>query len=172
MEGNEFQYDAIVVWEDYVFIIECKNRSILNTTTNSMKDFVEKADDYIQQIKRLEEFYKDNIGIFNEKLKIDLNGKNIVPVVLNALPFSLDSDIEGVYFLDYSILSKFFETKKLGKRNLATNELEEVFFDWWSGETPKANDLYEVIKSPFQITTEMDNIKINHNFYEIGGFYF
>lgn len=172
VDGNEFQYDAIVVWEEYVFIIECKNRSILNTTTNSMKDFVKKADDYIQQVKRLEEFYKSNISIFNEKFKMNLNGKNVVSVVLNALPFSLDSDTEGVYFLDYSILSKFFETKKLGKRNLSTNELEEIVFDWWSGETPKANDLYEVIKSPFQITSEIENIEINHNFFEIGDFLF
>lgn len=172
VKGDEFQYDAIVVWEEYVFIIECKNRSILDSTTNSMKNFSEKMDQYIKQVSRLERFYRNNISIFQKEFNIDLKNKKIMPIILNALPFSLGSDIEGIYFLDYSILSKFFETKKLGKRNLETNELEEVVCDWWSGDIPKANDLYEVVKSPFQVTTEMDNIKVNYNFIEIGGFLF
>ncbi|WP_171254315.1 nuclease-related domain-containing protein, partial [Acinetobacter venetianus] len=82
-QDGEFQYDAIIEWDKYIFIIECKNRSIPNTTAMSLKDFQEKSNEHIDQVSRL----RRGLITYPEEHSIDIKDKIIIPILLNSLPF-------------------------------------------------------------------------------------
>ena len=51
-KGEDYQYDAIVVWEEYIFIFEVKNRSISNCRTSNLINLDSKLEDYLNQTLR------------------------------------------------------------------------------------------------------------------------
>jgi hypothetical protein len=53
INGEQYQFDIIVEWDDYIFLFECKNRSIPNTMPTSISNFREKIDEYLYQVNRL-----------------------------------------------------------------------------------------------------------------------
>ena len=159
INNEEYEYDCIVVWEEFIFLFELKNRAFPNQTTHSMVDFYEKSESFIVQINRQLKGFKENIKIFNELFGMDLSDKTIVPVILSAFPICFNSDINGVYFYDYSTLSKFFEGKLIGKKNQKTEEIEMAVHSQWIGDSPCARDLFNSISQPFQLLTELEKIE-------------
>lgn len=154
---GEFQYDAIIEWENHIFIIECKNRSIPDTTAMSIKDFREKSEKYINQLLRLKR------GLLNhpKQHNINLNDKVIVPILLNSLPFSLDYKISGIYFLDFSSFSKFFKSKDLYLSSAFKGDIENVkiIHKNWSSDKPCIDDFIKYIENPFHVSQLKSNIK-------------
>lgn len=167
-KGEDYQYDAIVVWEEYIFIFEVKNRSISNCRTSNLINLDSKLEDYLNQTLRLKKAFIENIEIFNKKFDEDLSKKNIVSIVLNALPFSLDFEYENVYFIDFSLLSKFFNQKNIGKRNLKTGEIVEISHSQWKSDKPTAKDLFNAIEYPFQLIDQLKYLKNKRVFTVVG----
>lgn len=156
-QDGEFQYDAIIEWDKYIFIIECKNRSIPNTTAMSLKDFQEKSNEYIDQVSRL----RRGFITYPEEHGIDIKGKIIIPILLNSLPFSLDYTISDIYFLDFSSFSKFFKSKNLYLRSVFKGNVENVkiIHTNWSSDKPCIEDFIRFIENPFQVSQLKSNIK-------------
>lgn len=163
-----YQYDAIVVWEEYIFIFEVKNRSISNCRTSNLINLDSKLEDYLNQTLRLKKAFIENIEFFNKKFGEDLSDKKIVSIVLNALPFSLDFEYGDVYFLDFSLLSKFFNQKHIGKRNLKTGEIVEISHSQWESDKPTAKDLFNAIERPFQLIDQLKYLKNKKMFVIVG----
>lgn len=167
-KDGEFQYDVLIEWENYIFIIECKNRSIPNTTAMSLKDFREKSNEYIKQILRLKE------GLLNhpKQHNINLNNKIIVPILLNSLPFSLDYSISEIYFLDLSCFSAFFNNKNLYLQSSFQGEIkkEHIVHTNWSSDKPSVDDFLNFIKSPFHVSQLKSCIREHTTFHRIGNY--
>lgn len=165
---GEFQYDAIMEWDDYIFIIECKNRSIPNTTAMSIKDFQEKSNEYINQISRL----KRGLISYPKEHNIDLKDKTIVPILLNSLPFSLDYATSGIYFLDFSCFSKFFTSQDMHLQSAYQGEIknEQLVHKNWSSDKPSVQDFLRFINNPFQVDQLKSCIKVHSTTHEIGNY--
>lgn len=165
---GEYQYDVVMEWDDYIFIIECKNRSIPNTTAMSIKDFQEKSQEYINQISRL----KRGLISYPKEHSIDLKDKTIVPILLNSLPFSLDYAISGIYFLDFSCFSKFFTSQDMHLQSAYQGEIknEQLVHKNWSSDKPSVQDFLRFIKNPFQVDQLKSCIKVHSTTHEIGNY--
>ena len=156
-QDGEFQYDAIIEWDKYIFIIECKNRSIPNTTAMSLKDFQEKSNEYIDQVLRL----RRGLTTYPEEHGIDIKDKIIIPILLNSLPFSLDYTISDIHFLDFSSFSKFFKSKNLYLRSVFKGNVANVkiIHTNWASDKPCIEDFIRFIENPFQVSQLKSNIK-------------
>lgn len=165
---GEFQYDAIIEWENYIFIIECKNRSTPDTTAMSLKDFKEKSEKYINQLLRL----RRGLLSYPEKHNINIKDKIIVPILLNSLPFSLDYTISDIYFLDFSSFSKFFQSKDLYMKSAFKGEVknEKIIHSNWSSDKPCIEDFIRFIENPFHVSQLKSNIKKITTTHTIGNY--
>lgn len=165
-EKPQYQYDAILEWDDYIFIIECKNRSIATTESISLNQFEKKIDDYITQVNRLES------GLIKNKNKhnINIKGKNIIKLVLNSLPFALDYAIENTYLIDYSSFSRFFSSKQICLEKISTpNHFKIPVYTLWTGSKPTAQDFINYLNHPPQVLYVKNKIKpyeTSHNLME------
>lgn len=165
---GEFQYDAIIEWENHIFIIECKNRSIPDTTPMSLKDFKEKSEKYINQLLRL----KRGLLSYPKEHNINIKDKIIVPILLNSLPFSLDYTVSDIYFLDFSSFSKFFKSKNLYMKSAFKGEVknEKIIHSNWSFDKPCIEDFIRFIENPFHVSQLKSNIKEFTTTHTIGNY--
>ena len=112
---KELEIDLIALWDDTLFVFECKFYSLPSENARHQFDFctnqVDAADQLLRKVKAIE---KDR-SIVERALGVgsDAEWSEIVPVVLNGMPFSLPGIIHGVYYMDYSSLERFFESGKL-----------------------------------------------------------
>lgn len=166
---EQYQFDAIMEWGDYVFIIECKNRSIPTTDYISLNQFDEKLIEYIKQVDRLE------YGLFKNPKKhgINLVNKKILKIVLNSLPFSLDYPINNIYLTDYSCFSRFFSSKEICLERMSEQnqvEVEKVVQTLWSGNEPTPEDFIKYLTAPPQVTYIKSKIKSYMSTHKIGDY--
>ncbi|MEG1313762.1 MAG: hypothetical protein RSD40_05560 [Bacilli bacterium] len=148
INGEQYQFDILIEWDDLIFIFECKNRSIPNTSPTSLSNFREKIDEYTHQVNRL----KNGLIQHSKDFSIDISSKKIVSVILNSLSFSLDFNIDGVVFTDFSIISRFFSERYLTKNIIDRGDIKkENIYDQWNGELPRAIDFLNFISVPFQV---------------------
>lgn len=162
----EYQYDLVVVWGDYVFVVECKNQSLSNRHPVRAYYFELQMASYGEQVKRLAEALKSHPAILRERMGIDTEGKTIVPCVLNSLPYSRPGADDGVYFTDSSSLKRFFRERHL---HLSTSHpIEEhvkilhrtAMYAQWAGDAPAPEDLMRQLEDPFQIRLMLAHTEI------------
>lgn len=110
--GNEeFQYDVIVPWDDYVFILECKNRTLFGHNPTAAYYFTIETASAVKQVIRLAEAMANHADVVLERTGINVANKKIVPCVLNSLPYAMTGDIAGVYVADSSGVKRFFQDR-------------------------------------------------------------
>ena len=110
-DGEEYEYDVVLCWGEYIFIFECKNHSLSNHHPTQAYYFEFEMRSSAKQVMRLADALRRYPDILSQKMQVDVTTKTIVPCVLNALPFSLPSPIDGVFFTDASVLKRFFQEK-------------------------------------------------------------
>lgn len=168
INDDEYQIDVLLEWDDYIFIIECKNRSIPNTLANSLYDFRERMDEYSKQLMR----FLNAIVEYPHEFKLNITNKKIVPVILNSLPFSLDYEFNGIVFTDFSVVNKFFDSKNIylqvygkdcGKINVG------ILHEQWESDLPNAFDFYKNIKSSYYIKEARSRLNIINTEHIIDG---
>lgn len=147
---NEYQYDVIVEWDEYVFIIECKN-FFLPYTPFYAAGFLAKMDAAVKQVLRLKEAAQNNSNIFGKKTGISINGKIVFPCILNALPY-WQPEKEGVVFIDFVFLKQFFNKKFYEEVISGGNEKEvQQSEPLWSGDEPTVKDFLKHIELPVPV---------------------
>lgn len=163
-EKPQYQYDAVLEWDDYVFIIECKNRSIATTEAISLNQFEQKIDDYITQVNRFE------FGLikYKDKHNISLKDKKIIKIVLNSLPFSLDFVIDNTYFIDYSSFLRFFSSKQICLEKILDSSPKTPVFTLWTGNTPTAEDFINYLNQPPQVVYLKNKVKFYETSHNLG----
>ncbi|NVZ24336.1 hypothetical protein HX881_02170 [Pseudomonas gingeri] len=161
---HEFDYDVAFTWEEYVFFIECKNRSIPMSNPILIHRFNEEMDEHVKQVERLRRGLNDYPDILTKDFP-EAVGKKPIFSILNALPYSM-GEVEGIYVIDDSILSRFFSSPTLGvtvgrldgKGPQAREDLKRI----WEGSSPKVSDFIKYLSAPPQI-------KIAQQYYEVTG---
>jgi hypothetical protein len=93
-----FEFDALMPWEDYVFLFECKNRGLPRNQPTQIHHFNQGIRSQITQVKRLVEALQRWPDILREQFGTDLSAKTIIPCILNNLPYARTGDLDGVFF--------------------------------------------------------------------------
>jgi hypothetical protein len=165
-DGQEYEYDAVVVWEDYVFVFECKSRSLSDLSPMNSFFALQEAKSFIKQVKRLSGALTTYPDILSTHFDIDITQKTVVPCIVNVLPFSLPGPLDGVFFTDQSSISRFFEDKyfrilrefDIGDGKKVIHRL--AFRQLWDGDTPASKDFMRQLHEPTQFISVEPQIQI------------
>lgn len=156
-DGEEYQYDVVLNWGEYIFVFECKNHGLAQRDpVQAYYDNLELHSN-IKQVRRLSDALKRYPDILVREFGIDITTRTIVPCVLNALSYSFPGEIDGVFVIDANILKRFFEeryfyVKTSCKINNKTTIIRRVaFYPLWTDAHPSPEDLIRQFKKPFQI---------------------
>ncbi len=173
VNGEEFEYDVVAVWDKKVFVFECKNRSVSNSKHSKRYSVLKDTIDAIEQLERLIKALHDNPKFLNEQFGI-LPPYEIVPCVLNGHPFSIPDAINlGAYVYDFSALSKFFDDGTIILKvpmklpNKVTVVTRRHVARVWAGNSPRADDLIKQFENHWQITSLMANYVFEYNYFHI-----
>jgi len=174
LDGEEYQYDVILIWGDYLFIFECKSHTLSNHHPIQAYYFDLEMHSSGRQVRRLVEGLQHYPDKLSKLLGVDVATKRIVPCVLNALPFSLPGDVEGVYFTDASVLKRFFQERyfhisspyRIDKNVQILHRT--AMYSLWAGDKPSPEDLVRQLEDPFQVKLMVAHTKIGSPPFAIG----
>ena len=146
-DGEEFEYDVVVPWDDHVFLFECKNRTLSGNNPVAAYYFAHEIVSAVEQVKRLAVALIEHADVVLERTGIDVANKTIVPCVVNSLPYAMKGDQNGVYVTDASSLKRFFQERyfhivrphhlKLNVTVLHRTAMKSL----WSADKPTPADL-------------------------------
>ena len=160
--GATYEYDAVVPWDGYVFVFECKNRSLPSGEPASIYYFdlhVKKAADQARRLARALERHPD---ILRSQFGRSFEDHQIVPCVVHSLPYARLGDIDGVYFTDYSALTRFFHQRFLHAELLGRNGRRVTIRDFWQGDSPTAAAFLGQLERPFQVEVAAKHLELNN----------
>lgn len=171
--GEEYQFDAVLVWGDYVFLFECKNHGLSghNPAQAYYFDFRNRED--AEQTLRLAGALDTHSDILVEQFGPDTEGKKIVACVLNSLPFSLPGMRHGVYFTDWSAIKRFFKERYTHVKSLhnVTDDVKlmhrSAIHSFWKGDQPTPADLIAALDRPLQFELLADHMKLIDRYFPI-----
>lgn len=156
--AEEYQFDCVVLWENYLFVFECKNYLLPSDSAAQEFYFMEAMNDATQQVQRLTSALQDNRDKLLEQFETVPEDPIFVPIILNAMPFSVDEQRNGVYLYDYSALNRFFDGKISVNQTIKTDEgwirVEHVVKKLWEGPSPRPTDLISQMTMPVQLAGE------------------
>jgi hypothetical protein len=171
-DGETYEYDAIVPWGDYVFVFECKSRSLSWLNPVAAYNLLRSTVGYIDQVKRLANALEDHPDILSTLVAEDCSNKTIIPVVLNAMPYSAAGTVDDVYLADASAVGRFFE-----KRHMHISMVHPVgdtkivqrvpTHSQWSGETPTADDFMNHLTDPLPLRIMMAHLNVKPFVFQI-----
>ena len=164
-DGQEFQYDAVVPWGGYIFVFECKNRLLSGNDPARTYYFDLDVSSQTQQAQRLATALKKFPDIIEQKLGQQYVGGKIIPCVVHSLPYARIGDSQGGYFIDFSMLRRFFEQPylrvkiphQIGDTVLLHRTAMKKF---WKGDSPTPRDLLTQMAKPFQIELAMRHLSV------------
>lgn len=155
-ENEEYEYDAIIVLDDKVFVLECKNTNLSGGSVT--KAFKKKMFliDAANQVIRLADGLKKHQDVFSDKFGLDINNFEIIPVIVNNLPFSLPGKYYGVYVTDYSALSKILHNShisgiKVRNEYGTLTSTNHPMHKLWENNTLQSSDLIKQFEKPIQL---------------------
>ncbi|HEV2737505.1 MAG TPA: nuclease-related domain-containing protein [Candidatus Elarobacter sp.] len=168
-----FEYDAIMVWGEYVFIFECKNRLLPPNDAKLERQFRDAVDDDLTQIRRLCAGLERHRDAFAARFGCELDQKIVVPCIVYQSPFQRPPTEDGVHFVDYGMLSRFFESRfmRIVKpyRVKETTVLHRLHFGepQWAGNHPVAADLRRAIGSARQVASAVAAVGVRPIWFEL-----
>lgn len=157
--ADEYEYDAVVPWGDYLFVFECKNRSLPFNSPVQMHYFDLETNENIKQLHRLMKGLEDHPEKTAPHLPSDALTKTRVPVLLNCFPYAAPGKLDGVYLYDHSALSRFFSSGTVTGRAILRGETiaqMESSVRLWSGDKPTPEDLIAQLEMPVQFKAVYD----------------
>ncbi|WMN77540.1 hypothetical protein NI385_00625 [Vibrio parahaemolyticus] len=113
-------------------------------------------DENVLQIDRLVKALLSHPEVMEEHFGINVSDYDIVPVILNCMPFSWKGKYKNVYFTDSSSLNRFLASghinavvsKSKGKQRVLE---KSTVYKLWESETPSADDLIRQFENPIQL---------------------
>ncbi len=163
-EGNEYEYDVVVPWDDHLFVFECKNRVLPFGSPEQMHYFDLDVSAGLSQLTRLIDGLKHYPDIIATNLPEGTGYKTIVPVLLNSYPFCAPGPRQGGYLYDYSALSRFFlngEVELKAAHVAGGIETLPTGIKLWKGDAPTAEDLVQQLRLAHQFESMAKSIKLD-----------
>lgn len=162
--SEEYDFDAVVPWGDYLFVVECKNRSLPFGSSIQMRYFDLETEDNLAQVHRLMKGLEQHPDILAANLPPNAAEKIRVPVIVNCFPYSIPGKLDGVYQYDYSALSRFFESGEIKLRSgVRGKKIEEysIGMRLWAGDKPTPVDLLAQLEQSNQFKTVVDTLTLD-----------
>lgn len=168
-----YEFDAVVPWGDYLFVFECKNRSLSGSNPIASYNLLRSTAAHGEQIQRLVGALRKYPNILTEFITEDCTKLILVPVVMSAMPFSLKGDIDGIYFADAAATGRFFQERymhisrayQLGD----TKVLHRVpIHSQWTAEVPSADDFMRHLEDPLPLRIMTAHISLKALNFRIG----
>lgn len=175
-DGEEYEYDILVEWGDYLFVFECKNRSLSGYHPVAAYYFALEVDSAVKQVKRLVSGLLAAPDVLLARTGIDISNKTIVPCVLNSLPYARRGEKDSVFVTDASGIKRFFEERYLrvnrphhlkGKNAVILHRM--AIKDIWEAESPTPEGLVCYLSNPFQIELLLGHMTGQHYAFGLGG---
>jgi hypothetical protein len=165
VDGQQFECDVAFVWDEHLFVFECKNYGLSGLNPIASYHYLQKMEEASGQVERICSHFNDNPSIVRRQLGAGVSWKTTVPCVLNAMPWAAGKG-GNTYFYDSSALTKFFDEGFLAivmPIKIAQNAViqRRHKFSIWSGERPSANDLLKQLEKPLQIQVLEDEWEID-----------
>lgn len=173
-EREEFQYDAIVPWNDHIFVFECKNRTLSGYNPVAAYYFALEIASAIEQVTRLASALVEHADIVLERTGIAVANKTIVPCVVNSLPYAMKGDQDGVYLTDASGLKRFFQERNfhiIHPHNLKGNATvlhRTAMKALWKSDKPTPADLVAYLTDPLQLQLMIAHTKSSRLGFSLG----
>lgn len=165
-DGQTFEYDAVLVWDDTIFVFECKNRSLSGNDPVSVYYFDLEVKSQTKQAARLADALRTYPDIVEKELGPQHVGKEVIACVLHSLPYSRLEPIDGVYFTDASTLIRFLEQEyfrvkvphRIGNATLLHRTALKKF---WKRDKPSAADLRQALAEPFPLKLSVEHLDMS-----------
>jgi hypothetical protein len=162
---KEYEYDAVFILDNRIFILECKNRSLSwfsPVKSYRNKKYLSKT---VKQVTRLKNALVEYPEVLLEHFSVDVTKFEIVPVIFNCMPFSWQGRFENVYITDFSSLSRFAKSSSINLVMASAKGLSKKSSKkskQWAGSKPNSSDLLRHLESPIQLKPYLNTRKANH----------
>ena len=163
-DGVSIEIDMVLLWDEILFVFENKNYSLPNDNPKSQFWFIESQEKAATQVLKKVDAIRDHPDLVQNKLGANSTWKEIVPVVLNGAPFSVEGTVKDVFFYDSSALQRFL--KEGAVSHVVTNlrdgssPIDESTVRLWDGDSPTAADFIRQLESPVQVKTLADAFQV------------
>lgn len=165
VDGQQFECDVAFIWDDKLFVCECKNYGLSGLNVIASYHFFQKMGAASEQVERNCSHFDSDPSFVKNNLGADVSWKTTVPCVLNAMPWAAGK-LGDTYFYDSSALTKFFDegflaiVMPLKIDNQVTIQRRHKF-GMWSGAKPTAQDLLKQLTKPLQIQVLEDEWEVD-----------
>lgn len=159
IDGAQYEYDALLLLDDTLFLIECKNNLLSGNHAVQALRYSKFISDTVKQVKRLEHGLRARPEIVESLFGRKLDNLTLVPMILNSMNYSR-APIDGVYISDYSALSKFFDEDAISEFHWKNGRkiVRKVIQRLWTGERPTAKELLTYLSMPPQLSLVMKHL--------------
>ncbi|MCW4989974.1 hypothetical protein [Enterobacter mori] len=164
---EQYEYDAIFLLDDKAFILECKNTTLSGgslTRAFQKKKFILKT---TNQVKRLVNGLRANPEVFEEHFGKSINDYELVPVIMNNLPFSIPGKVNDVYVTDFSSFSRLIKSRYINLGVISHSDKDgynvsnhKKVYSMWEGDTLTAKDIINHFENPIQLHDFIENKEI------------
>lgn len=154
--GEPYQIDVIVPWEKHLFLFECKNEWLSESSPIAAYNFEKTRREHFVQVLRQVDGIEHYPDMVMEKSGIDPSSMTIVPVLLYAFPYAAPDLGKGIYVNDWSSLTRFFSSRDLNAKyprqaGRAIKLRRRSVHRQWKGDRPVPSDLLRHLKDPPQV---------------------
>jgi hypothetical protein len=164
-DGETYEYDAVAVWGDYIFVFECKNRSLSGNDPGQAYYFDLEVRGQAKQASRLADALVRYPDIVEKEIGPAHVDKQVVVAVLHSLPYSRAVPIDGVYFTDASALTRFLEQRYFFIK--APHQIQQhtilhrtALKNFWKGEKPTVDEFLQALDEPFALILLLKHLTI------------
>ncbi|HIF9495240.1 TPA: nuclease-related domain-containing protein, partial [Photobacterium damselae] len=148
--NNEYEYDAVFVLDDKLFVLECKNKLLSWYNPNKLYRQALFLDETIEQIKRQTNALIEYPEVVKEHFGIDINEYEIIPIIYQCLPFSYNGKYNGVYMTDRSSFSRFLKGDNIN--SIGFNGITaKTKYKQWECDILSSKDIINHLEKPLQL---------------------
>jgi hypothetical protein len=154
VRGEEYEFDVVFIWDDVLFILECKNRGLPGNAPRRLHELKTEMTEDLGQLQRLVEAASTHRPELEQRL--GRSWTRVVAAVLNGLPWACGA-VGEIAVYDASALLRFFQSgwAILDCPPRATAEELDAWKrslrNIWAGAQPTAKDLEREMRDPFQL---------------------
>jgi len=155
-DGEPYELDVLVPWDDHLFVFECKNRGPSNLKPRLAYNQARDRTKFRKQLQRQIDGLLCHPDMSIAVSGIDPREKTIVPVVLYSLPVADEGADESISLTDWSSLTRFFRERYVHIKNYHEVEPNKrvlhriAIHDLWKGDEPTPKRFAEELRYPFQ----------------------
>lgn len=150
----KYDCDLCVLLDDVLFVFECKNYALAFDHIPCLYYYKKNLHDFATQVCRIAKDLDNHPEIIREKLGENTTWKRVVPVVLQAMPWSFGK-FNNAYFYDASAFLRLVGDGVVrivsSARINGSAILRRHCYPLRKGEIPSASELLRELKNPVQL---------------------